>query len=367
MIKRIVTIERENIEGMSYTQLRKHTHRPIEAHVTVVVDDEHIYIGQFRTDIVFVGRKHFAKSCTEFNCTYKIKQRKWYGNDPMSMNVGLLRSVLETLHIDWALNMIINDPVTSSFVRRKVILADILRGKIISEEGFYKAILKRVYRVKLPVKSIKQYVLHGGDVRAPLHDIMDFTTNPDIYIDIMVNSENHEVRRLLADSLLYAADEDKKINPKWSQKRLQEEHQQQIYRAEQYEIDSKDSRRIYDDDIVDALKRWGVYLIDSEKEAFAYGLSFSNCVHRCYWDKIKYYKYMAFVTTINDETVMVGLNMSKEGLSVNQIYKPYNASPSLPTKISITKFVNEHQIILLNAVGDHKLPEVEEVECAIPF
>lgn len=367
MIERIVIKERENIEEMSYTQLRKHAHRPIEAHVTVVVDDEHIYIGQFSTNIVFVGRKHFAKSCTEFNCTYKIKQRKWYGNNPMNMNVGLLRSVLEALHIDWALNMIINDPVTSSFVRRKVLLADILRGKITSEEGFYKTILKRVYRVKLPVKSIKQYILHSGDVRASLYDIIDFTTNPGIYIDTMVNSASYELRSLLADSLLYAADEDKKINPKWSQKRLQEEHQQQIYRSEQYEIDSKDSRRIYDNDIVDALKRWGVYLIDSEKEAFARGLVFHNCVHRCYWDKIRCYNYMAFVTTINDETVMVGLNMSKEGLTVNQIYKPYNASPSLLTKTAITKFINEHQIILLNAVGDRKLPETEEVECAIPF
>ncbi len=134
---------------------------------------------------------------------------------------------------------------------------------------------------------------------------------------------------------------EKKIDYKWSAKRLVEEHKAWTEQIMQVEIDS------LDDATISVVERFDKYtpqqfkLLKTQKEVFYEGKTMKHCVYTAYWSSIKNNRYLAYHIDLNGEEATLGVNIYDDKLVYNQCYSRYNGSISSAMNTLVNQFIDK--------------------------
>jgi len=134
---------------------------------------------------------------------------------------------------------------------------------------------------------------------------------------------------------------EKKIDYKWSSKRLTEEHKAWTEQIMQIEIDALEDVVI---PFVDKFSRYtpdGFKLLKTQKEVFYEGKTMKHCLYTAYWSSIKNNSYIAYHITSGDEEVTLGINIYDDKLRYNQCYSRFNGPVSSKMHVIVTNFVEQ--------------------------
>lgn len=254
-------------------------------------------------------------------------------------------------------------------VTNKTLLKEVLLGNITNPEAYYKWILKHTYRTEsIPWKLFREYT--KCSTRLSIFDIMEATSNPKLTIEAFIRASNcpeFRYRNLLEDSILTALRLGEKINPQWSEKRLQAEHQRHIERVHLRKIELMESdpaSHIFDAfDFPDGVK-W----LNTEGEVFKEAYKMHHCLHSNYWRSIKRGDYVAFAVDHNGEHFTLGCRLTGKCCMYDQAHTIYNGIVSHANKAWINDFIYDldrflsKQEDIVNFDWDHFIHD-----CDLPY
>lgn len=307
----------------------------------------------------------FIQNRTEVSCkagkwymyhrTTELKRRgrTFYPKTTLSMRLSILDGKINTIQgLTWYYIQILNpryewlEQIQRSRyggqVTNKTLLKEVLLGNITNPEAYYKWILKHTYRIdSIPWKLFRGYA--QSRMRVSIFDIMEATLNPKLAIEAYLRASDDtewRFKNLLEDSIITALRLGEKINPQWSEKRLQAEHQRHIERLQLRKIESMDNNpasHIFDGfDFPEGVK-W----LNTEGEVFREASKMHHCLHSNYWKRIKKGDYVAFAIDHNGEHFTLGCRFNGDFCMYDQAHTIYNGSVSHANRMWITDFIRD--------------------------
>lgn len=243
----------------------------------------------------------------------------------------------------------------------------ILKGKITNPEQLAKKYSKMYFKGAYSYKALKIY-FESYNSTGSLWDIYYYTSNPSLWIEKFsaLKWENvhqyEEHCNLVRDILHYAKMENSKVNPTWSYARMASEHQKQIER------DNLDQINMYSDEkIATPFERGGLQLILDEREAFIEGTVMHNCVHSCYWRRIKSGEYLIASGVVNDTKIDLGISIYVYSdpqlgpiphFELSQVHSIYNGSVSGEIHDKCRQWIRENTKALIDTVHQIKAKQL---------
>ena len=311
-------------------------------------------ITRYKHQFFMLGRKRFVKRVKTFDVSYREyirngkKKSMWFG-DPKTIEDNMLKMLFEMFNIDWAINFMNQGYEYAQTLKRKQILKKIIKGNITSFEGVYKELQRNVFKVQNKIPSWK--IMKKWITISPMfpditiYDFCDYTKDPMIAINKIYDCmENHRnIINTYSDILRYAIREGDTIDFKWSRKRLDDYHLQQIARDKIGDLNLKSRDSIYSDEFKSFFKSDIFKVIDSEYTSAINALRFSNCSYRNYWPQCYDGRYILFIVDYKEEIAMLGCFINNGKLEYNQCLRKYNDHISDDLRDIVNVFVDEHK------------------------
>lgn len=311
-------------------------------------------ITRYEHKFFMLGRKRFVKRIKTFDVSYREyirngkKKSMWFG-DPKTIENNTLKMLFEMFNIDWAINFMDQGYEYTKTIKRKQILKKIIKGNITSFEGVYKELQRNVFKVQNKIPSWK--IMKKWIAISPMfpditiYDFCDYTKDPMIAINKIYDCRENNVGiiAVYSDVLRYAIREDDIIDFKWSRRRFDNYHIQQIARDKIGDLNLKSRDSIYSDEFKSFFKSDVFKVIDSEYESAVNALKFSNCSYRNYWPQCYDGIYILFIVDYKEEIAMLGCFISNGVLEYNQCLRKYNDYISDDLQNIVNAFVDEHK------------------------
>lgn len=178
----------------------------------------------------------------------------------------------------------------------KTILKKIITGAITNRRDAMTQALAVSYKIKgadlTLVNKALEYI--SPSFMSQLHW---FTTDFNNALRYIINAkENHECLQTFYDALDNARILNRRINPRWSEMRLQEEHEKMCDEITELKAGSLSDSPLYPSLKTPSLvsKRYHIkgHILDTERNTFREGRSMHHCVYTNYFYQIKNYNYM---------------------------------------------------------------------------
>ena len=268
--------------------------------------------------------------------TMTFKNGKIYGNISL-----LIKPICQAFKLDW----ITTNPWTLRLLEsRKDLWQMVLRGKVTNPEDLAKAFSRKYFQKAYSYRSLKEYFsIHSG---MSLWDIYYYTTNPNEALALIAKRDPRV--SIMHDMLRYCRINNTKINPLWSYNRMQAEHQKQIEEKELARLEQFSDIPI----VKPGFSKEGLSLILDERSCYLEGVTMHNCVHSCYWGRIKRGGYLIARGVVNEEKVDVGILYNNYGdyLEVEQVHTIYNGEPLPITTRACKEWTKRYEKELLEIV-----------------
>ena len=161
------------------------------------------------------------------------------------------------------------------------------------------------------------------------------------FIEYLLTPNDSRSSLVFEDMVKEAQILEKKIDYKWSSKRLTEEHKDWTEQIMQIEIDSLDDVTIPGVERFDRYTPDGFKLLKTQKEVFYEGRTMKHCVYTAYWSSIKHSSYIAYHITLGNEEATLGVNVYDDKVVCNQCSSRYNGPISSKMQIKVKTFVEE--------------------------
>ncbi len=251
----------------------------------------------------------------------------------------------------------------------KSIAEKIFTGKITNNTEVCKAYLK-VMRFKDASPKLFSDVITGNNTHNKQNLLRGMSVAKDVnhFFEWMINLQtnrysgksiiNGQQEYLVWDMVQQALTLDKKIDFKWSEKRLTEEHNE--WTKIIMDIEGEYMEDVVIDSILpyDKFNYPGFKLLKTQKEVYFEGKLMRHCVYTNYWNPIKYGNYLAYAVEHNGERATLGLNINNDEITYNQCYSVGNSSVS-----GSLRTVVDSMIMLLNSFAKaNKLIRKQEFE-----
>lgn len=294
-----------------------------------------LFVNEITERITRVGRKIFRKR-TRRNLvfcegnTLKIK---------CQFPETYLDHILPLFGVEWARDM--KDGL-KHFLMKPSILKAVITGRVYSEETFVKRIASQVYRVK----GVEWKVLRDFLVKMPysfsLYDLNVFTKNLNhslkavLAVDYSRGDVAYQRLHLMKDTLANAILLDRVIDLRWSDRRMQQEHQQMCREIGLMSAGSKSTEPIHPQTVGEEHIR----MLNSEMEVFLEGISMSHCLYTNYFSGIRDKRYLAFHMS-SPEDCTIGVRIGSDGNPcLDQAYRYRNQRCSEETYQLIREFID---------------------------
>lgn len=308
------------------------------------------YITHYRASVI--GDRIFWSKITEEKLIFK--GGKFYGSlcgDPLAC-------VLDVFKLNW----ITNNPWTRRLLAsNKTLWAMVFKGKITNPEDLAKKFSKLYFKGKYSYKALKLYFSKDRHIGS-LWDIYYYTTNPSLYIEMDHKITNQDYyshnSTLLFDTLHYCKIENTKLNPAWSIKRLQAEHQAQIEREHLKEIESMPNELI-----APTFSKDGLSLLLDERSTYIEGCVMHNCVHSCYWRRIKSGEYLIASGVVDGTKIDLGISVCVYSdpqlgpiphFGLSQVHSIYNGYVSDDIRRKCINWITDNTESLMHTVWEIK-------------
>ena len=333
-----------NLKTTPYTELYSlcSTSR---CYTVLSVKDESIYYAK-----KYIYIRRFGKNFYKENAT-----GGYLYINPKEFNIKTLhesdiREFLKLAGIDWFKDIPASE-ITRYFTYPSI-LKSILIKSIYNEETFYKAIAKRVYRIDISWRLMREFCAYPFP-NINLKDIFTFCMHPEQSLSTYMHGSG-DFKRELEDLLRMAVQLNQTIDFTWSKNRIRQEHQKQIEAIQAKEVASKSTKQIYNAFRTPS----NIKLLNTELDVFVEGQIMHHCLYHCYWERIKAHNFVAFhMTEPEDCTFSVIL---KEKVPVlEQCHLKYNYPISSKTKLLIESFINDHSNELKGLLDGKELEPFE--------
>jgi len=318
--------------------------RPIQAVVDDILGDrQHFICHHDEYMSTCIAGKIFWRKVLSSTITFK--GGRLYGQ----LTPYLVDVLKEGFNLNWM------EPWTLRLIRQdKNLWKEVFSGKITNPEMLCKRFSKRYFKGVYSYKVLREYFKNNIGYPS-LWVIYYHTTNPNLLIQKfkkameLQDKDWHKYGNytsLYEDVLAYCQYDNSKINPMWSRRRLQEEHQKQI------EKDAASEAAMYSDkDIYPQLDNNVLSLITNERQCFIEGNLMHNCVHRCYWRRVAEGSYIIATGEIQDVKVDIGIRvMNNKILLIDQIHSIYNGNVSTEVTSYCNDWIDSHKEELLSRI-----------------
>lgn len=267
-----------------------------------------------------------------FTVNEKGKLSVWYRKQ--LVEIQELDKFLKHYKHDW-LNMSLLSYIT------KGIFEKIMAGKITNNLDLIKAYIK-VNHLKVSPALLLKHITNGRHIsKVDILRIFSVAANLDHALEYYEDTSGNKNFHYLHDSIDQALILGRKINFRWSPKRMAEEHDKW----------TKDIMNIEFQQMQDEIVEWvnplnkftpkGFELLNSKKRIFEEGTVMSHCVYTNYWGQIRNKQYLVYHITLNDEKATVGYRLNTNGkISYHQCSSKRNAQVSDKLKETAQKFVD---------------------------
>jgi hypothetical protein len=260
------------------------------------------------------GVKYFLKpnSKSGFTVEPNGRMRLWF--NAKLQTIPFIDEVLKHLKREWVQSCYLQY-ITPS------LLGKIIVGKITNPHDLCKAILK-MYRVQgSPALLSKCITANTFFNKSTLLLGIKTAKNLDHFFEYLQdNSLDHTYSDLCQQAIIL----ERKVDFKWSQKRMTEEHKMWTREIMDIEADSLSTDKLQWLDKLRTHTPEGFTLIDSEREMYAEGKTMSHCVFTNYWSSVRHEMYVVYNITYSGGTYTLGLNYDQKELKFNQLYGPHN-------------------------------------------
>lgn len=233
------------------------------------------------------------------------------------------------------------------YITSSAILKAILTGRIISE----KTLVKRIMSQSLHIKNVEWRVFREFcnttkemGYLPNIFDMQEYTKDLNasmkeiirICKDRNTDYNRPERLKLIADILENAVILDRKIDLKWSDRRMEEEHQKMVCEIMCLSPDHKSNKKIHET----VPGEEGITMLNSESEVYKEGLMMSHCIYTNYWMKIFMKEYLAFHYSKSEDCTFGLIRQDDGTVTIDQIKKKRNGLCTEETTNKIKDFVN---------------------------
>lgn len=328
--------------------------KPCYSSISFYGDKDHWCAFYSQYTLTVLGPSIFWKRYNNITCTFK--DGRLYGDI-----TPFVKHICEIFNIDW----LANEPwlLTNIITTRKDLWVDVLKGRITNPEDLCKRFSKKYFKGAYTYKTLKGiFAEKQSGNYIGLRDLWDFyyyTTDPNAAINRIKHADS-EYDVLFKDMLRMCEIFNQKINPSWSMRRMEEEHQKQI---ELYNYEKIES---CDDTVLAAFKPIdGINLLLTEKEACREGFKMHNCVHSCYWNQIARGEYLIANGNISSDYVDIGIRVIKDKdtytFYLEQISKKYNKRVDDDVRKKAEEWVKNNTDALKEVIINiRKNPDIKE-------
>ena len=252
------------------------------------------------------------------------KMNIWYGKT--IHNIVDLTSILTHLKIDW----LTSNLYMTNFMT-KTILGKIIVGKITNPEDLFKAVVKSnrlkcshslLRQVTTDINLSKIDILRASQIAEDLNHWLEYKKQLKDNVSIITQD--------MSDLEQQALILNKKINYRWSVKRVQEVHKEWTKLIMDEEMKTIEDVMIDDIHDLDVFTPKEYTLLKSKKEIFLEGKIMNHCIYTNYWNRIKDKRYLVYHIRKGEQEgtlgIHINLNDKTNSLSVDQIRSRHNAS-----------------------------------------
>lgn len=275
-----------------------------------------------------------------------------------------------TIHNDGSINADRQDDLLLLQALKNLhVLRDILRGSITNRKALIKAYMKDSWDVAdFTYADIEGAFRIIADNGLSLADLRDYTTSLGGTLHMLAQYQNarleqgylfegHNELQLFKDLLGDAVILDKRINPKWSKARMVQEHQSNIKRILEKELDAQDDTSIYDKAVCAEHEGYRFTAIDSPRAALAESKTMENCFFYNYWKNCVQRRYVGFhITSPEGEYLTLGANITRQDnkavITFDQIHTYRNGWASEKDKKTALSFLEHFKQEILYMVSD---------------
>jgi hypothetical protein len=281
--------------------------------------DTHVYWSYTEMKPRFENNRLFYSRNNKYGATYEKKTNKfkiWFGTPVYTIPSFIIDSIVTHFQIDWFICL----PNSLTSLLNATMLAGMIKGKITNPRDYIKAYLKTSPYKKQDVSIELFYkTFGGGNINSPkfFRKILEYSTNINHALELI--TKMHYPPHYVNDLYDQAAVLNRKVNPRWSQKRMDLIHSQ--WTREIMEIEIK-SIKAHDYKYSPTNLPTGISLITDNYMLFEEGSIMKHCVYTNYESKIRRREYFAFRYDREGVRATVGIrrNHATEKCVLDQMY-----------------------------------------------
>lgn len=282
-----------------------------------------------------VGGTFFLKPVRKTGLSYKNgKLSLWFGATMSQM--GYAEAFLTPLFKYMGWDFITKDSCNGMVWEyiTKGILERLFKGKITSTRQLLAAYTK-LNRINVSTELLykeinrssmsKRDFLYHASLAKDVNHYLEWRSN-----NVETASYDYHTRQTIIDLSYQFKLLGKKIDFKWSAKRLEEEHKQAVKDIMEHQLEDMSDEEIQYPDLPYPPE---FELLNTEKKVFYEGKTMRHCLYTNYSTSIKQKNYLAFHVTLGEEEATLGLYLSNHEVhgpipTFNQVYGKDNKTVS---------------------------------------
>ena len=323
----------------------------------VAYKDNNMYFSYMTYRIRPAKNNYFLKinSKEGFTLENMKKLKIWFGANINKMG-GLTLLFTNHFQYQWM-------TTTEIFFLTKGLLEKILTKKITNRTEFYQQWLK-AQRIKASGKLLEK-VLYSDETALHSHQLIKnivlkasmVMTNLDAFLTRLAKSGT--VLYQFQDSINQALLLETKINPLWSDARLNQEHTLMTREIMQHELDLMKNESVKNiDHILPLITNPHFKLLTDRKEVFQEGKEMDHCIHTNYWSSIQNGSILVFRVNYRGESGT--LTLQKESMRQRHVYRYYmfNGKRNCQMSPEIKEYAQDFLRYLNDQLSTIEIPEL---------
>ena len=265
-----------------------------------------------------------------FTLNEKGKLSIWFGKNIFELPG--IADIFNEMNLNW-LNKNLILYVTKGIAEK------MLTGKITNNIDLVKAYIKSM-RLTCSPKVLCDYLCSAVPSKPYLLSMLSVAKDQNHAIEYLVSLTDGDINYLINDLIKQAQILDRKIDFKWSKKRLHEEHQ--AWTKEIMDIEVSSMQDVIAEPSVPYLefKRPGFTLLTTKKEVYAEGKIMNHCVYTNYWSSVERGAYLIYQVEICGERATLGCYIT-DTIMFSQCYSRHNSAVSEGLKNRVNEFIKE--------------------------
>jgi hypothetical protein len=300
----------------------------------IKTDDGKIYFV-YNIYTIKKGKKYYIKNKSRkgFTLDEKGKLSIWFGSD-IAGNPNFINA-LKALNIDW----FINEGNKLWPFMTKTLFEKVITGKITNPIDFLSGYLK-LSRINASPKLMYAACKTVGLTRNSF--LRGAYTAKDVnhYLESLVNKDTVQTAHI-EDLITQSKILERKIDFKWSAKRMDEEHTAwttEIMAAEMHSIPDAEVKVNHYKQLADCVPNFFEPL-DTQKKVFVEGTMMKHCVYTNYWSTINIGEYLAYHINWKGQEATLGLYIDSDKnkpLRLSQLFGKRNSPVSSELRVAVT-------------------------------